>query len=196
MLEQMPVVAEPALRGGLPTPDLQLAESYREFRFGLLGFLQSKVSDPFIAEDLLQEVFVKALAALNRGVTPSNLPAWLHRIASNTVIDFYRTRRQTLPVPDDLMANEEPYAPSPEQTLALCLKPFINELPDIYREAMLATAIEGRSLATLSEEKGLSASAVKSRVSRARRMLRQKVLDCCHVEAARSGEVLEYSKRS
>lgn len=195
MLEPMPVVAEPALRGGQPTPDLRLAEPYREFRSGLLGFLQSKVGDPAVAEDILQDVFVKALTALDKGTSPTNLPAWLHRIASNAVIDFYRTQRQTVPVPEDLPANDGTYAPSPEQTLALCLKPFINQLPDIYRDAMLATAIEGRSLAAVSDEQGLSVPAVKSRVSRGRRMLRQKVVDCCHVEVARSGEVLDYTKR-
>ncbi|MEX0605558.1 MAG: sigma-70 family RNA polymerase sigma factor [Marinobacter sp.] len=195
MAEQMPAVAESMHRGGPSTPGLQLAESYREFRAGLLGFLHSKVSNPSVAEDILQEVFLKALIALERGATPANLPAWLQRIATNTVIDFYRTRRQTVPVPDDLPAQEGVYAPSAEQTLALCLKPFINELPDIYRQAMLATAIEGRSLVAVSEDEGLTASAVKSRVSRGRRMLRQKVLDCCHVEVARSGEVLAYVKR-
>lgn len=190
-----PAAAEADAPRTRPARAVELAGSYREFRGGLLGFLQAATGNPAVAEDLLHEVFIKALAALDRGVTPASMPAWLHRIARNTVIDHYRTRRPTETLPDELLVSDGPYRLPPEQTLALCLKPFINELPAIYRDAMLATAIEGRSLVDVSRELELSVSAVKSRVSRGRRMLRKKVLECCHVEVSRCGEVLDYSKR-
>ncbi|WP_372958547.1 sigma-70 family RNA polymerase sigma factor [Marinobacter sp.] len=169
-------------------------DAYRTFRSGLLGFLRSNVHDPSLAEDLLHEVFVKATRALEGGEQPANLPAWLYRVARNTLIDHYRRQRPVEAVPDDVEAGE-PFSLPPEQTLALCLTPFIHQLPETYREALLATAIEGRSVAAWAREAGLSQSAAKSRVSRGRAMLREKVLDCCHVEAARTGEVLEYYRR-
>lgn len=172
----------------------ELAASYRGFRRGLLGFLRSRVNDPAVAEDLLQDVFLKALSALERGVQPADLGAWLHRIAANAVIDHYRTRRPTAPLPADLAAAEDEGIP-PEQQLAHCLRPFIEALPSPYRETLLATAIEGRTLRSVSEELGLSESAIKSRVSRGRRQLRERLLDCCHVALSRSGQVLDYAKR-
>lgn len=195
MARPTPAVAEQIPRAEHSPGAAELAQSYHELRYALLSFLHGRVSDAAVAEDLLHEVFLKALAAIDRGAAPANLPAWLHRIASNAVVDYYRTRREMAPVPDDLVACDAPYRPSPEQTLALCLEPFINQLPVIYRDAMLATAIEGRTLAALSKELGLSHSALKSRVSRARRMLRAKVLECCHVELSGSGEVTDYRRR-
>lgn len=171
-----------------------LSESYRMFRQGLLGFIRSRVHDPALAEDLLHEVFLKAIKALERDATPANMPAWLYRIASNVVIDHYRSLRPTDDLPEDLEALA-PFRLPAEQTLALCLVPFIKELPDHYRDTLLATAIEGRSLADLSRELGLSQSAIKSRASRGRRLLRDKVLDCCHVELSAEGEVEDYHKR-
>lgn len=169
-------------------------EAYRTFRKGLLAFLRSNVREPSTAEDLLHEVFVKATKALEGGERPANLSAWLYRIARNTLIDHVRRERPAEALADDLIATGPAGLP-PEQTLALCLEPFIRELPQKYRDVLLATAIEGRSLADWARETGLSASAAKSRASRARTMLRDKVLDCCHVEAARTGEVLHYHRR-
>lgn len=175
-------------------PVAGVEDAYRVFRGGLLGFLRANVHDPSLAEDLLHEVFVKATRALDQGEQPANLSAWLYRVARNTLIDHYRRQRPVEEVPESLEAGE-PFSLPPEQTLALCLKPFINELPGKYREALLATAIDGRSVAQWARDTGLSASAAKSRVSRGRAMLREKVLACCHVEAARTGEVLEYYRR-
>lgn len=175
-------------------PGQVLTQSYRQFRSGLLGFLQGRVHDPALAEDLLHEVFLKAMTALQKGVTPANMPAWLYRIARNVIIDHYRSQRITSELPEDLEA-EQPFSLPAEQTLALCLTPFMKELPELYRDTMQATAIEGRSLADLSRELGLSHSAMKSRASRGRQMLRDKVLECCYVELAGDGEVVDYRKR-
>lgn len=175
-------------------PEVEVDGAYRALRKGLLGFLRANVHEPSLAEDLLHEVFVKATRALDQGERPANLSAWLYRVARNTLIDHYRRERPTAEVPENLEAGA-PFSLPPEQTLALCLKPFINELPEKYREALLATAIEGRSVAEWARDTGLSPSAAKSRVSRGRAMLREKVLDCCHVEVARTGEVLDYHRR-
>ena len=171
-----------------------LAGAYTEFRAGLLAFLGSKLGDRATAEDLLQEVFVKALDALDRGARPANLPAWLRTIAANALTDHYRRSRPTADLPPDL-AESEPARSRAEREMAECLMPFIDGLPEIYREVMRPTVIEGRTTSALARELGLSPSAIKSRLSRGRAMLRSAILDCCHVEAVASGETLEYRRR-
>ena len=197
MQTEMPAVASEAVlvtdESTMPAI-VGLDDAYRTFRKGLLTFLRSNVREPTTAEDLLHEVFVKATRALEGGERPANLSAWLYRIARNTLIDHVRRERPAEALPVNLEATDAVVLP-PEQTLALCLKPFIRELPAKYRDVLLATAIEGRSLADWARDRGLSASAAKSRASRARTMLRSKVLDCCHVEVARTGEVLHYHRR-
>lgn len=56
--------------------------------------------------------------------------------------------------------------------------------------------LEGRTATAVARELGLSDSAVKSRRSRGRRLLRAAILDCCHVEVAANGEILEYRRRA
>lgn len=174
----------------------ELAGAYREFRRGLLAYIQSKVENGAVAEDLLHEVFLKAMKALDRGQSPADLSAWLHRIASNTVIDHYRTRRPTAALPADLAARDSDGLPPPDQRLAHCLRPFIEELASPYRETLLATAIEGRTLRSVAAAEGVSESAIKSRVSRGRQRLRENLHRCCHIELSWSGRVVDYARRS
>ena len=59
------------------TTQADLAVVYRNLQQSLLGFIRKQVTDPVLAEDLLQDVFLKAINAIQRGDTPANLIAWL-----------------------------------------------------------------------------------------------------------------------
>ena len=174
-----------------PQHDLSLA--YQNMRRALLGFLRKQVTEPALAEDLLQEVFLKALAASARGDRPHSVSAWLYTIARHTVIDHYRAKRPMAELPNDLMAQDEPDLRA-AQSLAECLRPLAAALPPLYRDTLLATELEGRTLQSLATEWGLSLSAVKSRASRGRKMLKDSLLACCRVETSRSGEVLDFHR--
>jgi len=172
----------------------ELGAAYRQFRRRLLAFLRGKLAEPAMAEDLLHEVFLKALAALDRGAPPDNLPAWLHGIAANAISDHYRRSRPTEKLPEEL-PDPDPVGNLAEKEMAACLVPFINGLPPKYRAVMQSTVLEGRTGASLARELGMSPSAVKSRAARGRAMLRDAIVDCCHVEARASGEITEYRRR-
>lgn len=173
------------------TPRENVSLSYQELRRSMLGYLRKQVTDPVVAEDFLHDVFLKALAAGEREVIPRNLPGWLYKIARNTVIDFYRAKRPTDALPDDLVA-EDSGNNLTEQALSECLRPMIEQLPPIYRDTLLATDFEGKTLAFLAAEWRVSVSALKSRASRGRKMLKEKLLACCHVEVSGSGEILDF----
>ncbi|MFY8062207.1 MAG: sigma-70 family RNA polymerase sigma factor [Usitatibacteraceae bacterium] len=173
-----------------PIP-LDIAMAYQGLRHALLGFLRKKVSDNDVAEDLLHEVFLKALSAIERGDSPSNFTGWLYSIAKNSVIDYYRAKRPTDPLPDEL-ATPQPEDNVVEQDLARCLKPLTESLPPLYRNTLLATDFEGRTMQVIADQEGVSLSAVKSRASRGRQMLKQSLLTCCQVDVSRSGQVLDF----
>ena len=77
-------------------------------------------SDPAEAEDLCEQVFLKAWEAIGR-YTWYGYPfsSWLYRLAHNLVVDHYRTRREILPLNDTLIIREEPI--DPEVALARSL---------------------------------------------------------------------------
>ena len=183
-------MTETALDTPTATPDIALA--YQGLRQALLGFLRNKVGDNSVAEDLLHDVFLKALSAIERGDSPSNLTGWLYTIAKNSVIDHYRTQRPTDPLPEE-QASPQPDDNVVEQDLARCLQPLTETLPPLYRTTLIATNFGGQTMQVLANQEGVSVSAVKSRVSRGRQMLKQRLLACCKVEVSNSGQVLDFA---
>ena len=77
----------------------------------------------------------------------------------------------------------------PEQELARCIRPLVAALPREYREAVALTELEGLTQKATAEQVGLSLSGMKSRVQRGREQLRQRLLECCHIEFDRRGGV-------
>jgi RNA polymerase sigma-70 factor (ECF subfamily) len=98
---------------------------------------------------------------------------------------------------------EEPVSPyaSPEldedplASLAFSLREMVDELPEPYREALLLTDYEGMGQAELARRAGISLSAAKSRVQRAREKLKALLLECCHFELDRLGGIIHYEER-
>lgn len=173
-----------------PVAELNLA--YGQMRGALRHYLQRQLGDGSLAEDLVQDVFVKALKAIREDRAPRDLPAWLYRSARTTLIDFWRTHPPRGDVnAEDLPSHEEEDAVRLHQQLAMCLRPMAESLPSHYRDALLAADFDGRKLKALAEEEGVSLSAIKSRVSRGRGLLREQVLECCHVETG-DGWVQDY----
>ncbi len=168
--------------------------SYQVLRRSMLGYLRKHVTDHAIAEDLLHEVFLKALRANKRGDVPRNVAAWLYTIARNTVIDFYRAKWPMDELPDELVANdvEDHLA---EQAFAECVRPLMQQLPVIYRDTLLATDLHGKTLHAFATELNVSTSAIKSRASRGRKMLKEKLLACCSVDLSSAGEVVDFHVR-
>jgi len=179
-----------------PTPAVRpsLALPYQNLRHAMLAYLRKQVSDAAVAEDLLHEVFVKALAATQGRGAPQHLQGWLYTIARNTVIDYYRAKRPMEELPEDLLAADPPDNVA-SQALANCLRPLAEQLPALYRDTLLATEFHGKTLQAVANEGNVSLSAVKSRASRGRKLLKDSLLACCQVEVSGSGEVLDFQPR-
>jgi len=174
------------------TPTLE--QIWHEFSEPLRQFIQRRVSDPVEAEDLLQDVFLKASTGLDRLAEPSKLPGWLFLIARNAVIDHYRTRKATVAVPDDLVAPDPPDVGETE-ALKAAFRRMIHSLPGPYREAILLTEFEGLTQKELAERLGISFSGAKSRVQRGRQQLKEMLLECCRFEFDRRGHAFDCQPR-
>jgi RNA polymerase sigma-70 factor (ECF subfamily) len=166
---------------------------WQEYRDALYRFVLSRVSDETAAEDIVQEVLLKAYVRQGTLREPSRLRAWLYQITRNEVIDYYRSRKPPGPVPDELIqegAWEENHGAQRE--LARCLVPLLEEVPEPYRQALTLADFEGTRQREIASRMGLSLSGAKSRVQRGRRMLRDVLLKCCRVELDRRGGAVDY----
>ncbi len=174
--------------------DQPIAALYPQLRSGLLAFLRKLTGDREVAEDLLHDVMLKALAAGDAEKSVLNPVGWLYAVARNTAMDHHRRSRPSEELSDDIAA--EPADDDEAMAeLAACLRPAAMALPETYRATVIAAELEGRSLAEIAAELGLSLSAVKQRASRGRRLLRDQMVQCCSIALSAQGTVLDFDGR-
>jgi RNA polymerase sigma-70 factor (ECF subfamily) len=159
-------------------------------------FVGSRVRDPATADDLAQDVMLKVQANLGSLPPEEKLPAWVLAVARNAVIDHYRARA----IRDHAdVADVEPVVDADEaerqnglRDLTPCLLRMVEQLPEPYRAAMRMADFEGLSQQEVADRAGITLSGAKSRVQRARQMLREMVEDCCRIERDGRGNAFDF----
>jgi RNA polymerase sigma-70 factor, ECF subfamily len=171
-----------------------------DLRRVLHAFIARRVSDPDTAEDLTQEVLLKAHRSGTATGSVNDVAAWLYRVARNTLVDHYRHRdRHPRPdeLPPELVALDlDDSADVARAQLARCLRPLVDGLDPIYRDALALTDLGGLTQAEAARRAGISGSTMKSRVQRARAQLRDAVTACCAVQTDGTGRVHDYQARA
>jgi RNA polymerase sigma-70 factor (ECF subfamily) len=169
---------------------IEVETAWADLSSRLRKFIRSRVGDEATADDLLQDVFLKISRRGDDWENSRHLEAWLFRVARNAVIDHYRTRRENVEF-DDVFADENAADPECYDELKSGFRRMVDELPEMYRNAIVLTEFEGLSQVELAERLGISVSGAKSRVQRARKELRKMLEDCCRFEFDRRGRVID-----
>ncbi|AJY77550.1 RNA polymerase sigma70 [Paenibacillus beijingensis] len=144
------------------------------------------------AEDIVQNVFMKAFARVDDVKDDLKIRAWLYQIARNCIVDHYRKQKRTGELPDQLCFSDEYEEPDLTEEAVAGLKNVIRLLPDKYREALELSELSEMSQKELSEHLGISYSGAKSRVQRGRKMIKDMMTSCCAIEADRYGNIIDY----
>jgi RNA polymerase sigma-70 factor, ECF subfamily len=158
----------------------------------LRGFIAKRVREDADIDDILQDVFAKIHAGLGTLKDEDNLEAWLFQVTRRAIVDHYR-RRRAAELPEDLA--EKPIPTDITAEVATWLDPMMSLIPEEDRVALRLADLEGLPRKELAAKLGLSVTAAKSRVQRARTRLKQAVLDCCHLEMDRRGQPIDYTKK-
>jgi RNA polymerase sigma-70 factor (ECF subfamily) len=153
----------------------------------LKGYLTHRLGDAAQAEDLLQEVFLKAVRQGQQFCSLENPRAWLYQVAHNALVDYVRLKKSSVPLPDDLTAESEPIVPVDD--LSECVVRVLSELSDQDREIIQHCDIEGTKLQDFADAHHLSLPAVKSRIQRARQHMRSHMTAACQVKFDEVGHV-------
>jgi len=161
------------------------------YRYGLaLGL------DEDTALDLLQDTFVKAWERLRQCRDREHVRAWLFRIFRNAILDWRRDVRRT-EVPIAAVAEPADGEDWPERhALGEAIGAALASLPPILREAFLLRHDAGHSFEEISETTGISLSAAKMRVVRAREALRQALAPDYGIAGSRAENVTWAGSRS
>jgi RNA polymerase sigma-70 factor, ECF subfamily len=137
------------------------------------------------AEDAMQETFIKAYRHLNQFRRESRFTTWLTRIAVNEALQRRQTRKEHVSLDESPVGQTqkfprrfEPWNADPEklytrQELRDLVEKAIRSLPGIYREALILCDVEDLSAKEAAEVLGVNVPAFKSRLLRARLMMRE-----------------------
>ncbi len=145
------------------------------------------LNDPDDAEEVLQETFISACKNIQKFEERSALGTWLHRIATNAALMHLRKRKHrevSLDEPIETQGGEDVYREVQDWTFSPddhamnseirdILEKAIAELPETLRTVFILREIEGYSTEETAQILGISVSAAKVRLHRARLRLRQ-----------------------
>jgi RNA polymerase sigma-70 factor (ECF subfamily) len=157
---------------GPVAPVWDAAIAYDAYRDRLYRCVLRSTRDEEVAADIVQEAFLELVRAGQRGDLPDNELAWLHRVASNRVIDWSRRRARWaghVPVSED--TEEAPEAAVLRREAQRELHAALDALPGDTRRALMLEG-EGYQPAEIAQLIGRTGQATRTLLCRARRRLR------------------------
>jgi len=173
--DTVPPIAPAGLEEAPPFACVTLA--WRAHASELRGFLRHRVGDPHQVDDLLQEVFMRAMRAGQNFCVLAQPRAWLFEVARNAATDFERRLRPTVEIDDSLPALE-PERGFPD-LLAACLERQLQQMDASDAQVLQACDLQGQRQQAFADAHGLTLAAVKARLARARRRLRERLVTHC-----------------
>lgn len=167
-------------QGGDPAAFEDLVKrTQRQLFFTVLRVVQ----DRYLADDIVQEVYIKAYQCLGELKSPGVFKGWLHRIAMNRAIDAKRSAKKTADasylVEDWTMVGKEDPERGPEPAevarLELAVNEAISDLPAAQRAVLSMTMDKGMSQEDIAVVLECPVGTIKSRLHHARKTLKEKL---------------------
>jgi len=155
-----------------------LLDNHRQF----LVFLERRTGNRAIAEDILQEAFVRSLDKVDSIRQEESVTAWFYRVLRNAVVDYQRRSKVAhakleafaAALPQDRLADDDV-----QQAVCQCIARLTETLKPEYAEALRVVEVRGEPVKDFARSAGISAANARVRLFRAREALRKQVLRSC-----------------
>lgn len=135
---------------------------YTEYREKVMRYMLKKVQNPHDSEDLTSEVFLKVFKKLESfDESKASLSTWIYTVARNTVIDYYRTRRDTSELDENLTAAENADTSLFRNETLEILANALEELDERSRNIVILHYYNGLTLKSIADSIGISYSHTK-----------------------------------
>jgi RNA polymerase sigma-70 factor (ECF subfamily) len=148
-------------------------ELYRRYARMVHGLLMALVPGD-VADDLLQEVFLKAMVQLDQLRDDGHFGGWIAAIARNRAVDHHRHFRElqsTHEIEDQLVAKADVGIITEAQAALAAIR----SLPDTYRETLTMRLVEGMSGPEIASTTGLTHDSVRVNLHRGMNLLRERL---------------------
>lgn len=170
---------------------------WNEFSIELFKYINSKVKNKYDAEDILQDVFIKIYKNIDKLNEQTNLRSWIFKITKNTIIDYYR-KKKDISVDINILENDlekNNNSDNMNEEISRCLEIMILELPNKYQEIIELHDIKGMKHKEISEKLDITISCSKMRMQRAKTKLKETLLECCDFEVDTFGNIVDYKQK-
>lgn len=169
--------------------NMTITEVWKNYHNDVHKFIISKVKDLSLADDLLQESFIKIHTKLYTLKDESKMKSWVFSIARNTIMDYFKTSKPHLETDEELAADEVDGLPL-DHTVEDCLKQILQNMEKKYREPIYLHDIKGLKQNEVAEQLGLPLPTVKSQIQRGRKQIIQGFITCCGFEINAKGQLI------
>ena len=171
----------------------EISSLWLEYKNGLRYYILKKVKKEEIANDLSHEVLMKVYNSCCSSVNIKNVRSWMFQIAHNTTIDYLKKQNKfTDNVPENYdNDNYDVYQEANE-----IVKPLMQLLPEKYAIPLQLSDIEELKQKEVAQKLNLSLTATKSRIQRARNLLKEKIIECGNLEKDKKGNLISLEIKS
>jgi RNA polymerase sigma-70 factor (ECF subfamily) len=174
-----------------------LTRIWSDFHKELKRYIANVVKSQADADDILQEVFIKIISNSDKVKQAKNLRQYIYGMVRNAIGDYFRNKKHLIAEAEISTAETEEDVQSLNATIAnCCIKPFVNQLPEKYRIALLMTEFQDVSQKDLAEKLNITYSGAKSRVQRGKEKLKEMILNCCAYQSDVYGNLLEGERKN
>jgi len=174
--------------------------AWREIAARLRPYVARRVASAAEADDIVQEILVRAHKGLDTLRDDESFGGWVYRIAARAIADAARARAhdplaRSAAVVDTTGGGSEEGADL-QLELGECVALFVARLPSPYREAITLTDLQGLTQKDAAEMLGTSLAGMKSRVQRGRQKIREMFEECCEISVDCRGRVVDCQARA
>lgn len=169
--------------------DKGVLTEYQVCKPKIMRTILKKIESQAVADDIMQEVFLKIAKHEEKAQNLENLCGYMHQIAHNMVIDYFRQIRKNITLQD--FENRTSETQEPNSINPPNVQFHLTQLPEKYQEALHWVEIEGKSQKEVAEILNISYSGLKSRVQRGRTLLKEQILKCCNYEFDTYGNIIK-----
>lgn len=172
-------------------PNCDVPSIWIEHKNELRNFIYKRVKDEDLTNDILQEVLIKVYNFCISKSGVKNIRSWLFQIAQNTIIDNYRRQSKFIQQEAEFDLADEDENMAFKDAVNYIL-PMLDFLPEKYAEPLKLADIDGLKQADIAQKIGLNLSATKSRIQRARQLLKEEFVTCCLFETDKQGNIISF----
>ena len=149
----------------------KLSSTIIENQKRFLSFIKTKVGSESLAEEILQQSFLKAIKSVHQVHDADKLVSWLYKIIKNSISDHYRSSNKMSELPVDLESEEIGF--DDKKSICECIEGVLNSLKEDYAEIIRKLDLNEEDTHEVASELKISPENLKVRRHRARKKLKE-----------------------